>query len=48
MRTPFDIQTESIIEYSEDMDDLRQRLEDVIRTICGELGDRDDPKRRPA
>jgi nucleoside 2-deoxyribosyltransferase len=45
-QAPFDIQTESIIGYTDDMDDLRRRLGDVVRAVCGGAVSRDDTARR--
>jgi nucleoside 2-deoxyribosyltransferase len=35
--TPFDFQTESILKYTDDMDNLRQRLEAAIAVIRGKI-----------
>jgi hypothetical protein len=36
-KVPFDFQTESIIAYGNDMDDLRRRLEAAIAVVCGKI-----------
>jgi hypothetical protein len=39
---PFDVRTESIIEYDDDLDDLRRRLEGAVAVVSGKVKSLDD------